>query len=148
MDLRLQVTALLALGACGRTASIDAGVTAPDAAIVLRGDAGAAACTPFGVDCCRDGQRVTSASCVDGAAVCGDGAFCTCGGEAQTFNCVDFCGTDAVAGPMCENGVWRCERGLMPTSDCPPGTCWGEPGDCCRNPRCVNGAWECAAIEC
>lgn len=150
MDLRLQVTLLLALGACGRTSTVDAGVVALDASVVVPRDAGLTACeaAPFGVDCCRNGQRVTSARCVNGAQVCDDGAPCSCGGVAQTFNCVDFCGTDAVSGPECVNGVWRCASGLISTSTCPAGTCWGLPGDCCQQPRCEAGEWKCAAIEC
>ncbi|MGV3619279.1 MAG: hypothetical protein ACO1OB_00600 [Archangium sp.] len=140
---------LLALCACGRTARVDAGVVSPDAAVVLRHDAGSSStCAPFGVDCCRNGTRVTSASCVNGVDVCSEGEPCSCGDVAQSFNCVDFCGTDAFTGPACVNGAWRCASGLKPSSECPAGTCWGAPGDCCQDARCEDGAWVCAAIEC
>lgn len=149
----MSAVALLAFVACGRTEFItlrlpvaDAGVTAVDAGV----DAGVTRClsSPFGVDCCRNGQRVTSAFCLEGRSVCSTGDVCTCNGVEQSFMCVDFCGTDAVAGPDCVNGVWRCANGLQRTTDCPVGTCWGDPGECCSRPRCVDGEWTCAAIVC
>ena len=147
-----RVLCVVVLVGCGR-----AGLVAP---VSLRSDGGALrpsvpdaggrACVdaPFGVDCCANGQRVTGARCVDGAQVCDVGEICACAGEAQTFNCVDFCGTDAVTGPSCVNGAWQCATGLMKTSDCASGTCWGEPGDCCVEPACVDGAWSCASLSC
>jgi hypothetical protein len=143
---------VVVLSSCGR-----AGLVAP---LSVRGDAGAFMVTspdagarrcddaPFGVDCCVNGQRVGAARCIDGAQVCEAGDLCTCEGAAQTFNCVDFCGTDAVTGPVCVSGAWQCASGLMKTSECASGTCWGEPGDCCVQPACVDGAWTCASLSC
>lgn len=160
--MRFVLITLLALSACGRTElvhgvpispSLDSGVvTTVDSGVIDAGtaDAGVTRClsSPFGVDCCRNGQRVTSAFCLDGIAVCSTGDICTCNGVDQSFMCVDFCGTDAFASPECVNGAWQCARNLMRTTDCPIDTCWGEPGDCCKQPRCEGGEWKCAAIEC
>ncbi len=144
--------------ACGRTELVAVRVVSGDAGVVAAVgsradaglDAGQAPClsAPFGVDCCLDGRRVTSASCVDGQAVCSSGAICACEGVAQSFLCVDFCGTDAFAGPACVNGAWRCASGLRPTTDCPDDTCWGDPGECCQQPRCVAGQWACGSVSC
>ncbi|MEW5741128.1 MAG: hypothetical protein AB1938_19555 [Myxococcota bacterium] len=98
---------------------------------------------PVGPDCCAGGRRVTSASCVDDAWVCTQGAFCTCEGQPQTFQCSDFCGSDAFLPPVCRNGQWMCERPFIETTLCAPDTCWGEPGDCCGAPSCVDGGWVC-----
>lgn len=147
-----RVVLVVALAGCGRASLLTPLSVRADAGgrISITADGGARTCddAPFGVDCCVNGQRVTSASCVDGAQVCEAGEPCSCAGVAQTFNCVDFCGTDAVSAPVCRFGQWQCASGLMKTSDCPRGTCWGEPGDCCAQPACVDGAWTCASLSC
>ncbi len=142
--------AVLLLAGCGRAPIVvhgDAGFQLFDSGVP---DAGIARCddAPFGVDCCVNDQRVTSARCENGAQVCDSGEVCACAGAPQRFNCVDFCGTDAFTGPVCNAGHWECAAGLQPSSQCPANTCWGEPGDCCVNPSCVDGAWVCESSSC
>jgi hypothetical protein len=141
---------LLLLAGCGRVPIVvrgDAGLDRIDSGVP---DAGHARCdeAPFGVDCCVSGQRVSSSRCENGAQTCDTGEICACGGAAQRFNCVDFCGTDAVTSPECVSGQWQCASGLIDSAQCPAGTCWGEPGDCCVNPSCVEGAWSCESLSC
>lgn len=143
MDLRFQMTLLLALCACERVERVE---LHPEVRLVAKSTQ--PTCSPFGVDCCDDGVRVTSTSCVNEVPTCERGSICSCGGVEQSFNCVNFCGTDAFTGPSCVNGEWRCDDGLISSSTCPDNTCWGEPGDCCKQPRCEAGQWQCAAIEC
>lgn len=133
------------LFACGAPHGLDLRVAGPHLAGGSGADAGLACGTlPFGPDCCESGRRVTSASCVQGQWSCETGAFCTCEGKPQTFQCAEYCGSDAFVAPDCVNGEWVCSRPTMPTSNCRADTCWGEPGDCCGGAACVDGGWTCA----
>lgn len=150
---------LLLASACGRTtlARCENCVFAPpsiaDAGRPIAPDAGQPrdagiqlACDgrPTGPDCCEGGRRVTSASCLADRWVCERGAYCECGGAPQGFSCSDFCGSDIIQPPACISGRWACGGGLVETSSCSPGTCWGFPGDNCLDAECVAGRWLCS----
>lgn len=137
----LRALLLLLLVACGEPTR----PLGPDAA-----DAGpGATCTsdgPTAPPCCgQAGNRLRAADCVDGAWTCAEGAACECQGVPATFICTDTCGSDAFIDPTCSEEGWTC-RGMQRTSDCPAGTCWGYPGDCCVAPACVDGRWQCESI--
>jgi hypothetical protein len=124
---------------------------------VIAGDGDGGGCPgsfPFsGPSCCgAQGQRIGSADCKAGQWLCeAPGALCLCDGKPQAYSCSDLCGSDVFFEPTCEGGAWTCGPGKVKTSDCPPGTCWGEPGQCCDEsgtpvaPVCDNGSWEWAA---
>ncbi len=104
---------------------------------------------PFeGPDCCGDtGSRVGSAQCSDQSYVCETGTLCTCLNAAAGFHCVDVCGGDAFVSATCSATGWTCASGLIKTSDCPAGTCFGDPGECCIGPQCLQGQWTCQSIR-
>ena len=137
--------AAVTFAACGRDhplRSIDSSGVAVDAGQLPKPDNCTVAFT--GPDCCDAAQqRLGSAACVDGDYVCTSGEICGCHGQAQTFHCSDFCGSDAFVSATCGGAGWICPPGLIETSSCPPDTCWGEPGDLCLAARCVEGRWVC-----
>lgn len=140
-----KIAAVIVLSAaCGRAPplrSIDPSGVAVDAGRLAKPNH----CTVAfgGPDCCAaDGRRTTQATCVDNEYACGTGTICSCADMPQTFHCSDFCGSDAYVSPICGSAGWQCPAGLIATSDCPPGTCWGEPGDACVS-QCVDGVWVC-----
>lgn len=107
-------------------------------------------CTlPFGgPDCCSSaGARVGGATCTTSGYVCSEGTLCLCNGTSAGFHCIDACGTDAFVSATCGTSGWQCPTGLIKTTDCPAGTCFGEPGDCCIGPHCVDGQWTCDSIR-
>lgn len=112
-------------------------------------DAGTACTLPFGgPDCCGDtNQRVGEATCTGAEYVCGAGSLCSCAGSAATFHCVDVCGGDGFVSAVCLGSEWGCPQGLIKTSDCEPGTCFGDPGECCIAPHCEAGQWTCESIR-
>jgi hypothetical protein len=113
-------------------------------------------CAPFGGSCCdASGNPVASVECVDGKPTCTTGSFCRCGDDLETFSCTDFCGSDEFLSPSCVAGKWQCP-GEVPvhTDQCPAGTCWGLPAECCDAPghyiniECHDGAWFCPGKWC
>jgi hypothetical protein len=129
-------------------AEVDGG--APDAGASDAGNPSAFVCAlPFGgPDCCgASGARVGSASCSDAGYRCQMGSACTCLGTVAPFHCVDSCAGDAYVGAVCGPSGWGCPQGLIKTSECAEGTCFGEPGDCCVGARCVSGEWTCRSIR-
>jgi hypothetical protein len=143
---RLSLLLLLACGTDYPLRSIDPPGVAVDAGHLPKPNH----CTVAfgGPDCCgSDGRRTGAAACVDGEYVCSGSAVCACGGEAQTFHCTDFCGSDAYVSPICSSGGWICPGSLITTSSCPAGTCWGEPGELCAAPQCIDGSWVCAGDD-
>jgi hypothetical protein len=151
---RLSFIVILVLSACGRVTPLRT-LEPEGATAVARHDAGATA-PPSGCDvafggpdCCAGdgtGARVTSATCQAGSYVCSQGAVCSCHGQAQTFFCTDFCGSDAFVEPTCGAAGWLCPSGLIETSSCPKGTCWGEPGEGCLA-VCRDGEWTCEPLD-
>lgn len=122
-------------GQPGADATGDTGAPLDDATIPT-GDTG----TPTGdagtpvEDTADAGGPADSAEPMDGA----DGGF-VCEGE--TPLCAPSCGGDSFYGEAtCKDGAWFCEEGI-PTSDCPPGSCFGEkyPGEIC-----TDQGWACA----
>lgn len=110
-------------------------------------DAGMPCIGPLGPPCCDvEGQRLRSASCVEGQWSCEADAFCTCRGAPARGVCTDFCGSDAFVDPSCEADGWSCGA-LQSTETCPAGTCFGDPGECCLGPVCKDGAWRCTALK-
>ena len=110
---------------------------------------------PFGLPCCDEaGARLGGSECIDGAQVCHSGSLCECQGLPIRFGCSDFCGSDIAGEAECTQDGWLC-TGITshPTDECPPDTCWGEPGECacCLDdghgnpvwPDCVEGEWTC-----
>lgn len=150
MNLRhLSLCALLSFSACGSgkgitgLLSLDSGVGLPDGGDST-GDGGFPCRGQLPVDCCGSaGQRLSSATCTAQGFTCEMGQICQCAGKPQTSVCADVCGSDSYIGPECTAQGFQCPSGLIETSSCPKGTCWGEPGDCCLDPRCENGAWVC-----
>jgi hypothetical protein len=70
------------------------------------------------------------------------------------YACADVCGSDIIAFPSCVDGAWQCVPPMsLRTDECPPGTCWGDPGECacCANngggepvpADCMDGEWFC-----
>jgi len=158
MRTSLLVLLVLLVAGCGRSIGLRPidkppvtviGISA-DAGTVDAGIAALVSCSlPFGgPDCCGStNARVGSASCSDGGYVCEAGALCACQGAPAAFHCVDVCGGDAYTGAVCTLAGWACPQGLIKTSDCPAGTCFGEPGDCCIGAQCNLGAWTCQALR-
>lgn len=115
-------------------------------------DAGVAGTAPLvgpelGPPCCDSaGARVSGANCGAFGCSCSTGVLCACAGAPAQFLCSDFCGSDALADPVCGANGWECDQGLIRTDSCAQGTCWGEPGDCCVNPQCFDGRWVCDSI--
>lgn len=148
----LLVTPLaLLLAACPSPTGIGDGGKRTDAGTVSdAGETGTASCgnLPNGPPCCGvSGDRVTSADCGDdGDWSCAEGELCECEGEAASFICSDFCGSDAFVDPTCDAGGWSCE-GLVRSDSCADDVCWGDPGECCISPSCVDGSWQCESIQ-
>jgi hypothetical protein len=58
------------------------------------------------------------------------------------INCVEGCGSDVLAVPVCVDGSWQCPAGFVSLDTCPQGTCWGVPPP---NTVCEDGEWVPAA---
>jgi hypothetical protein len=97
----------------------------------------------------RDSRVVVTVGCGAGqlpsdAGV--DGAGDSCGG-AVSFQCVPGCGQSPAESPVCEDGLWICPPGTVPTYDCT--TCPAVPHRCCQPDgllapaSCIDGAWRC-----
>lgn len=70
----------------------------------------------------------------------------SCGG-AVSFQCVPGCGQSPGTPPDCEDGLWICPPGTVPTYTC--GSCPAVPHRCCQPDgllapaSCIDGAWAC-----
>ncbi|MBK7865053.1 MAG: hypothetical protein IPJ65_41930 [Archangiaceae bacterium] len=150
----LRVTPLFLLLAisCGRSYPVIGTVSPPSLTLDagrIEPDAGPTGCNvPFGGPNCCDsaGTHVGGATCTADRYTCTTGTVCACAGEPQAFYCSDVCGSDAYINPTCGAAGWFCPSGLIKTTDCEPGTCWGEPGDACQT-RCVDGRWSCVDTD-
>jgi hypothetical protein len=70
--------------------------------------------------CSGNTDNETSQS--DGAAGCPGSAG---------FQCVASCSTDFLKPAECIGGGWKCAPPSIPTTSCPAGTCFTNPGVCC-----------------
>ena len=142
--------ALVTALSCDDNVSPKPDARAADGAPVDATQGGCPGSFPFvGPDCCDSrGQRLGSAECSGSTWQCeAPGSLCLCQGRAQDSGCTDACGSDAFDSLQCEGNAWVCGPGMIKTSDCPPGTCWGDPGPCCDeggnpvNLVCQDGKW-------
>lgn len=80
-------------------------------------------------DCADAGPTL---SCIDQQCV---DPVKVCGGARPSYFCVDQCGSDFLATPVCRSGKWTCPAPMSMRSDeCPPGTCFIPPVVTCCAP--------------